>query len=159
MNDHLGTVVRATDGTRSLRFERTLPHPPERVWEALTDPEEIRRWFTAVRLQPREGGEVHLDFGAEGEANGEILVWDPPRVLEHTWIEGRRSVVRWELEPAGTGTRLVLTHSGLDRDGVADYGAGWQVFIDRLPVHLDGGDPGRVPDRYAELRERYRSLV
>lgn len=158
--DRLGTVLTGEDGTLSLRFERALAHPPERVWRALTDPEEIARWFTLAKLEPEAGGRVHLDFGSQGEALGEITVWDPPRVLEHSWVwEGRTSLVRWELTPTAEGTLLVLSHSGLDRDGAADYGAGWQVFVERLPLHLDGQDPTAVPDRYEELLERYRALV
>jgi len=152
-------VITGSDGCYTLRFERMLRHRPSVVWSALTEPGQVAVWFTAAAIEPGPGGRVDLDFGDEGAAVGEVTVWEPAQVFEHTWHEaGHESLVRWELTEVEAGTRLVLTHRGLLSDGGVDFAAGWQVFCDRLPVHLDGGDVSAVRDDYEELRSRYASL-
>jgi uncharacterized protein YndB with AHSA1/START domain len=149
----------------TLAFERELPHPPERVWAALTDPEELHRWFmTTATIDGREGGRVEMVSGvARFHWTGRILAWDPPRLYEYEWNadprpelpRGEQSVVRWELSPTEGGTRLKLTHRRLTRPTALGFAPGTHAFLDRLSAQLDGT---KLPDwmgRYAEVKDRY----
>ena len=152
-----GTVTAAADGTYTVAFERELVDAPERVWKALTDPAEVRQWFTEMTLEPRPGGRVFLDFGEEGSAEGEILRWEPPHVLEHSWSTGETtSRVRWELEAAERGTRLTLRHTGLVAEERHEYGAGWHGFLDRMRVYLAGETVWSTWDGFRDRVEEYR---
>jgi uncharacterized protein YndB with AHSA1/START domain len=115
--------------------------PPARVFQALTDPEQVPRWWgqqgmyriTEWKGDVRPGGKwSSVGIGADGNSfrvEGEYLEVDPPRVLSHTWIKSwagvKNTVVRWELEPidvqglhpngpkrAGTGTLVKIRHTG-----------------------------------------------
>jgi len=137
------------DGDRAtLVFRRFLRHPPERVWDALTDPAQIRVWFmTEAKIDGRKGGTVEMVTGPNRvRSNGRILEWDPPRLYEYEWNTsptayvptGESSVVRWELTPANQGTLLVLTHRKLSRATAATFSRGLRAFLDRLDAQLDG---------------------
>ena len=157
----LGEIVTAADGSLTIRFERQLAHPPERVWAALTEPAQLAQWFMPGTLEPSRGGRVHLDSGEEGGTVGEVLAWEPPRLLTYSWVReggaGAHSLVRWELHPQGEDrTLLVLEHSGLEQHIAHDYGAGWHDFLDRLPDHLGGRTHA---GQYEELLVAYRALV
>jgi uncharacterized protein YndB with AHSA1/START domain len=140
--------VRVEGELATLVFRRTLRHPPEAVWSAITDPEQIRRWFmTETRSDRRKGGSLEMVTGPYGvRAVGRILEWDPPRVYEHEWNSppreyfpsGEASVVRWELTPAPEGTLLVLTHRKLSPATATVFSRGLRVFLDRLAAQLDG---------------------
>lgn len=149
-----------------IHFQRQLSHPPERVWEALTDPAELRQWFMAASagIEGKAGGSVETVAGpAQIRAWGKILVWDPPRVFEHEWITGARaeiprgenSVVRWELKPVGKGTLLTLEHRRLTRQTGMGFGPGWHTFLDRLGALLDGEPMPGWMERFAAVKGGY----
>ncbi len=155
----LGDVARAADGTYTVRFERRSSHPPERVWAALTDPDEARHWFVEMTMEPGPGGRLHFDFEEQGEANGEVLTWEPPHLLEYSWTEaGATSRVRWELTAEGGGTLLTLTHTGLVSNP-HEYGAGWHDFLDRLGAYLVGDEMPPLDAAFEALLEQYREHV
>ena len=165
-HSRLGEIVTAADGSLSLRFERQLAHPPEIVWAALTEPAQLAQWFMPGTVEPRCGGRVQLDSGEEGGTVGEVLSWDPPRLLTYSWVReggtGARSLVRWQLHPQGAdgnGTLLILEHSGVDRETAYDYGAGWHDFLDRLTHHLAGEDTHDSTGEYEQLLVQYRALA
>jgi len=164
-HSRLGEISTGADGSVTLRFERHLAHSPERIWAALTESAQLAQWFMAGTLEPRRGGRLRLDSGEKGGTLGEVLAWDPPRLLTYSWVRdggaGARSLVRWKLHPDGTGdsTLLVLEHRELDRATASDYGAGWHDFLDRLPHHLDGEDTKDWTGHYKELLVQYRALA
>lgn len=132
-----------------LFYQRRLPHPPEKVWAAITDPAQLKQWFMAswVKIDGRPGGSVETIAGpAQIQSHGRILTWDPPRVYEHEWITaprkeipaGENSVVRWELSAVGGETVLTLTHRHLTRPTATGFAPGWHAFLDRLTALLDG---------------------
>jgi uncharacterized protein YndB with AHSA1/START domain len=141
MND--GTLERR-DGRQVIRFERRLPHSVERVWRALTAPEEIAQWLALAELELEEGGRVVLtwqntdDDGNTAVARGTVSELDPPRVLEFdTDIHGR---LRWELEPAGEETLLTFTaHAELPEEYELEVLSGWHIHLDHLEHVLEGG--------------------
>ena len=118
----------------TLKVERRLDHSIERVWRAVTEPAELARWFVVEEVPwTPELGET---FEAAGE-QGRITELDPPRALAWEWgIES----YRFDLEPDGDGCRLTLTHVFNPELGPAEqHERGWNIYIDRLEVHLDGG--------------------
>ena len=82
-----------------LRFERLYPRPVETVWSALTEPEQLKDWMGAARVEPHAGGRIDLMIGGVQPMTGRILIWDPPRTLEFSWsnADTQNSVVRYKL--------------------------------------------------------------
>src|SRR5262245_2339866 len=140
--------------------EIDIAAPPPHVFQALTDQAQLFEWWgrepsvvlTAFEMDARKGGRWRFectpapgaDHGAVAEqltrnqarafeAHGEILEYDPPRLLVWTWIANwhehpsHPTVVRWELTPTKQGTHVRVTHSGLANEPLArkDYGGGW----------------------------------
>jgi Activator of Hsp90 ATPase homolog 1-like protein len=88
---------------------------------------------------------------------GRILVWDPPRVLEHEWNQPlvEKGVVRYELVPEGDATILTFTHQGLSVPSAKGYISGTHAFLDRLTAHLDETDLPDWRQRYAEVQQTF----
>jgi uncharacterized protein YndB with AHSA1/START domain len=134
------------DGDKwTLILVRDLRHPPAKVWQALTDPAQLREWapFDADGSLGTVGTGVKLTtVGAPTPHVTETTVTraDAPRVLEYNW---GGFAMRWELEGVGGGTRLTLWHT-IDRRYISMGAAGWHICLDVLD-HLLGGDPmGRI---------------
>jgi uncharacterized protein YndB with AHSA1/START domain len=144
------------DGRWRLRFTRRLPRPPEKVWRALTQPDHLRAWFpTTIEGERAAGAPLRFSFPS-GQAEpfaGEMLVYDPPSVLEFRWGP---DTLRFELRPDGGGSTLTLLDTLEERGKAARDGAGWHVCLDALDEHL--ADEERVPDtggRWQPLHEAY----
>jgi uncharacterized protein YndB with AHSA1/START domain len=142
------------DGRPALRFERTLPHPPERVWTALTDRTEMFAWHpTPAEFEPRVGGRVAWDpRGHVADLpDSEVTDWDPPRRLGYNWptLETPNpDHLLWVLRSHDDGCVLTLVHTFDDRLKAARDGAGWHVCLDALASDLEGTPepPGGDPD-------------
>ena len=136
--------LQTRDGRSVLRMERSLKHPPEKVWRAMIEPDRLADWFPGkVTLDLRAGGSLEFeDEDGNAEGTGTITDLDPPRLIAYTWGTDH---LRWELHPDGDGTRLVLLHTFDDRAAAASYGAGWHTCVVALDLALDGRagtDPG-----------------
>lgn len=141
-----------TDDPRpAVRLERRYPHPVEKVWRAVSEPEHLSRWFPMpVEIDLRPGGE--LRFGALGhvpDATGTVQLVEAPHRLAFTWGTDLLSV---ELRPDGDGTTLVLTHSFDDYYGAASFAAGWGACLVGLR-HLLADEPLPAPDRVIARHE------
>jgi uncharacterized protein YndB with AHSA1/START domain len=140
-----GTTVHKIDGPNwELVVVRELHHPPEKVWQALTNPADLHEWapFDADANLGNAGTKVNLTtVGAPSELISETTVTraDAPRSLEYKWGDNE---MRWELEPRGNGTKLTLWTS-IDRRFVSMGAAGWQICFDVLDHLLDGDPLGR----------------
>ena len=134
------------DGEKwTLVLIRDLPHPPAKVWKALTEPEHLREWapFDADRNLGVVGTAHLTTVGAPKPLVSETQVMraDAPRALEYSWGGGH---IRWELEPRGSnGTRLTLWHN-IDRRAIAMGAAGWHICLDTLDRLLAGQPIGRI---------------
>ena len=141
--------------------EIRIAAPPERVFRALSDPGELKRWFSGPecpakfwKMDARVGGQysystekgsIAVNGVSEFECHGEILECDPPRLLVYTWIanwhddKSARTVVRWDLEKQGSGTHVKVTHSGLANLPIArkDYSGGWTGVVEMLKKFVE----------------------
>lgn len=140
-----GAQVRADGDTWTLILVRELRHSPDRVWRALTDPEQLREWapFDTDGSLGTVGSTVRLTtVGAPTPHVSETTVIraDVPKVLEYTW---GGADMRWELEAIGGGTRLTLWHT-IDRRFVSMGAAGWHICLDVLDRFLSSTPIGRI---------------
>ncbi len=129
-------------GKPALRFERVLRHGPERVWRALTEPDQEAAWHpTPARFEPRVGGRVVFVEGGHiaDMPDGEVTDYDPPRLLGYTWdADGSESNhLRFEIRPHDSGCLLILIHSFEDRLKAARDGAGWHLCLTALAESLE----------------------
>lgn len=139
-----GAEVRKDGDNWTLILVRELRHPPTKVWEALTDPTQLREWapFDADRSLASVGTVKLSTVGTPTPQVSESRVTraDAPKLLEYRWGD---QDIRWQLEPLGAGTRLTLWHN-IDRRYISMGAAGWHICIDVLD-RLVAGDPlGRI---------------
>lgn len=133
---------------RSVRLRRTYDAPIDDVWDALTNPERIGRWFLPISGDYRLGGRYQF----EGNAGGEILACERPNRMKVTWVYGEPTseadISELELRLASTGdesTTLELEHTAIvPEDRWAEYGpgavgVGWDGGLLGLSLHLRGG--------------------
>ncbi len=102
---------------RDLSFTRDYPHPPERVWQALTDPQALAEWLMENDFKPIVGHKFQFRTkpgpGFDGVTTCEVLEVDPPKTLAYTFTGGGiDTVVRYRLEKTATGTRVQVDHTG-----------------------------------------------
>jgi len=140
----------------TVTLRRTYEAPVEDVWDAITDPDRIARWFLPVSGELRLGGRYQL----EGNAGGEILRCDPPRHLAVTWVFGDSdpSEVDVRLEPDADGrTTLELHHVAIvdaqksETYGPGAVGVGWDLTLLGLAMHLRG-DEATLAEKEAWVR-------
>jgi uncharacterized protein YndB with AHSA1/START domain len=143
----IGSRPIAAGQARSVLMRRSYDAPIEDVWEACTDPNRMNRWFLQVTGDLREGGSYQL----EGNASGEILRCEPPRLLAVTWVYPGHpaSEVELRLSPgAGGDTVLELEHAIPVDDFPAEargVGPGWEPALFALELYLRG----ELPDALA----------
>jgi uncharacterized protein YndB with AHSA1/START domain len=140
-----GAQIRKDGEKWTLILVRELRHPPERVWQALTDPQQLREWapFEADESLGTLGTRVKLTtVGAPTPHVSETTVTraDAPKVLEYNWAGAD---IRWELEASGGGTRLTLWHN-IDCRFISMGAAGWHICLDVLDHLLSGTPIGRM---------------
>jgi uncharacterized protein YndB with AHSA1/START domain len=133
---------------RTIRLRREYDAPIVEVWDALTNPDRISRWFLPISGEYRIGGRYQL----EGNAGGEILVCEVPHRLKVTWVYGEvtsdADVSELEVRLSavdGGQTRFELEHTAVvPEDRWAEYGpgavgVGWDQGLLGLSLHLRGG--------------------
>ena len=134
-----GAQVRKSEGDKwTLILVRELRHPPEKVWQALTDPAHLREWAPFdVDASLGTVGTVKLTWvGNPKPIETRVTQADAPKVLEY-------GDNRWELEPMGDGTRLTLW-SNIDRRFISWGAAGWHISFDVLDRLLSGTPIARL---------------
>jgi uncharacterized protein YndB with AHSA1/START domain len=149
-----GTLEQTPAGPR-LRFTRRLAHPPEKVWQALTEPEHLKAWFPMPFTvdEWRAGAPMRFESEVTGDFGGEVLAVDPPRLLEFSWGP---DTLRFEVEPDGDGSKLTLLDTIEDLGKAARDGAGWHTCLDYLEHALDGTTPPwSHSDRWREVHPGY----
>ena len=122
-----------------IQLSEFIEHPPAKVWEALTTPALIAKWWAPGDIRPLVGHRFLLDMGPWGQQPCEVVAVEAHRLLVYSFAEGTlNTTLTWRLEPEGDGTRLWLKHSGFDLDsplGKAAFegmGAGWPGVLKRI---------------------------
>ena len=153
-----GRLEPTGDGRHRLVFSRTLPHPPTKVWRALTEPDEVKAWFPSeIRGERAVGAPLRFVFDGDEEhaIAGEVLVYEPPSRLELRWDD---EVLRFELEATsdGEGTRLTFVNTIGELGKGARDAAGWHVCLEVLAHRLDGAAvPWESRQRWDEVHPAY----
>ena len=143
----------------ALVVVKELRHPPEKVWEALTDPAHLREWapFDSDGSLATAGTKVNLTtVGAPQLRVTEATVAraEEPKLLEYNWGDFQ---VRWELQPTVEGTRLTLW-TNIDRRFIAMGAAGWHLCLDVMDHLLSGKPLGRIVGPQAMKFEGWQRL-
>jgi len=140
----LGTLVSRTDGRYELHYTRTLPHPPEKVWRALTEPEHLAAWFpSTIEGDHVPGSQLTFRFKHSDDVlQGELLAYVPNERLELRWGEDE---LRFELHPIDGGTRLELVDTIVELGKAARDGAGWHECLELLATAVTLDDPTIAP--------------
>jgi uncharacterized protein YndB with AHSA1/START domain len=158
----------------TLRIERVLPGPIERIWAYLTESELRRKWLAAGEMELRIGAPFELvwrndeltdppgtrpeGFAAEHRLQGEITEVDPPRRLAITW--GSSGGVTFTLEPQGRYVLLGIVHRRLpDRGMLLKVSAGWHTHLDVLAARVAGETPASFWDSWQHRHEEYRARL
>jgi uncharacterized protein YndB with AHSA1/START domain len=128
--------------TRSVIVEREIPHPPEKIWRALTQPHLIAEWLMKNDFTPTVGHRFNLRGEWGGVLDCEVLTVEPNRTLAYTWNFAHddaafalQSVVTFTLTPTRTGTHLRMEQTGFRPDQKQAFGGarqGWEQFITKL---------------------------
>lgn len=163
-------------GPGTVRIERLLPGPIERIWAYLTESEKRGKWLAPGEMDLRVGGRVELKFfhahlSAEktppekykqyqkgATVYGRITRCEPPRLLSYSWGGGpsEDSEVTFELTPGGKEVLLVLTHRRLgDRTTMVSVAGGWHTHLGILIDHLNGVEPRPFWSTHAKLEAEY----
>jgi uncharacterized protein YndB with AHSA1/START domain len=170
-----GTLI----DNHTVRFERLLPGPIERVWEYLTDAELRGKWFAGGPREPRVGGAMNVVFdnsnvgprpsspperykqyGGTFDSKHIVTIYEPPRCLGFTWdddMDPKGSVVEIELTAEGDKVRLVLTHRRVS--GVSDainFSGGWHTHLRMLAEQLEGGPGTPFWEAFDGIEDEYR---
>jgi len=167
--------------SRTVRFQRLLPGPIDRVWSYLVDSEKRAKWLCAGNVDTRAGGRVHMlfdndslssesdierpakygDMAARPVVEGKVTVCEPPHRLVHSWqFAGEESEVRYELAERDDKVLLVLTHSRLQSPGtVLSVSGGWHTHLDILVAVLEGVEPLPFWKTHAERTAQYEERL
>lgn len=163
---HYGTLIEPA----TLKIERLLPGPIERVWGYLADSELRKKWLAAGTLDPKVGAPIELvwrndelttppgkrpdGFPDEHRMQCEVVECDPPRKLVITWAGSGN--VSFELEPRGPKVLLTLIHRRMpDRKFTLMFGAGWHMHLDILLARIEGNEPAPFWDGWRRLQVEY----
>ena len=164
--DAYGELIEPT----TLKIQRLLPGPIERIWAYLTDSELRRKWMAAGDMEMKAGapfelvwrndeltdppGERPAGFGGEHRMQSRITEFDPPRKLSITWSS--TGDVTFELEPKGKGVLLTVIHRRFpDRATLLKHMAGWHMHLDVLVARASGGEPAPFWDGWSGLMKKY----
>jgi uncharacterized protein YndB with AHSA1/START domain len=154
----------------TLKIERLLPGPMDRIWDYLTKSDLRRKWLAAGDMELKVGapfefvwrndeltnppGKKPEGFGEEHCMNSQITECDPPRKLSFTW--GESGGVTFELAPRGTEVLLTITHRRLpDRSTMLNVSAGWHNHLDVLAARVAGQEPAPFWDNWLGLKAEY----
>jgi uncharacterized protein YndB with AHSA1/START domain len=178
MTGNAGPSVRILGSLRSaeaagvVRIEDRYDTTIDDLWDALTDPDRLARWYGQVGGDLRAGGEFRTYLAADDiESTGRVEACEPPRRLLVTTRETEESYQRGQGVPPydealdvtlasdGEQTTLVIEVRGMPLDKIAFYGAGWQIHAERLEAYLAAREYGDTAARWQELVPPYQELA
>jgi len=132
-----GKLEKITGQKWRLHFVRRFPHPPEKVWRAITEPEHLAAWFpTTIDGERKAGAKPTFAFPAGISFPpfvGTMLAYEPPGLMEFDW---GGDIIRLEVEPDGSGSKLTLYDSLSEYGKAARDAGGWHVCLGNLERHI-----------------------
>ena len=147
----------------SMTWERRSKHPVDRLWRAITEPDEVGQWMSnPARIDLRVGGDYFVDFSRtnSGALDGIIIRLEPRVRIAYVW---GLCVIEWTLEPSAAGCRYTFVHHGQapglvpQEEGLA---TGWHLWLDDFAAHLEGIAPSPVdPEREKALNSPYKERI
>ncbi len=162
----------------TVRLERVLPGPLERLWAYLTDSKKRATWLAGGEFDLRVGGRVRLEWhnsnlssdkappekykGVDGaRSEGAITRLEPMRLLAYTWsMNGIDTEVSFELAPRGKEVLLTIVHRRLDgRDLTVSVMSGWDVHTGILEDLLNGLEPRPFWRTHGQLEKQYAAAL
>jgi uncharacterized protein YndB with AHSA1/START domain len=160
----------------TLKIERVLPGPIERIWSYLVDSEMRRKWLASGTMEPKVGKPFELTwrndelndppsrrpegFGKEHSMKSHIVTFDPPHRLVFTWGEGERGEVSFELKQQDKDVLLTLIHRRIpDRTSMLNVSAGWHMHLDILVSRASGTEPSPFWDGWTRLKAEYEKRL
>jgi len=165
-------ILGSADGTGVVRIEDRYDTDADDLWEALTDPRRLARWYGEVEGDLRPGGQFRTFNAANDiEAMGRVEACEPPRRLRLTSKETDESYRRGQgvppfdqtieatLTAEGDQTILVIEVAGMPLDKIASYGGGWQIHAENLASYLYGHDAADAQARWHQLAPHYQNLA
>jgi uncharacterized protein YndB with AHSA1/START domain len=121
---------------------------PNVAWATVTEPRRIAEWFTEASPLGRVGDPYRLDFGDGSVVVGVVRLVEPGRQFAHSWAWAdvepvQETLVTWSVAPAGSGSRITLTHdgwaeAGADEAARADHEGYWTGYLEDLAAILRG---------------------
>jgi uncharacterized protein YndB with AHSA1/START domain len=164
--------LRSSDGTGVVRLEGRYDTDIDDLWDALTDPARLARWYGEVDGDLRPDGQFRTyNASADIESTGRVAACEPPRRLLVTSRETEESYRRGQGVPPhdktieatltadGEHTLLVVEVRGMPLDKIASFGAGWQIHAENLAGYLAGRSAADVEARWGQLVARYQTLA
>ena len=137
-----------------IERETLINAPVERVWELITQPEHVGRWFgdAGAEIDLRPDGEMVIRWNEHGTTHGRVVAVEPHTRFSYRWapfkepsgeqpVEGNSTLVEFTLAPEGDGTRLRVVESGFaslatsDEQRATNHASntgGWQIELDEL---------------------------
>ena len=171
--DAYGTLIEPA----TLKIQRLLPGPIERVWAYITESDKRAKWLAAGEFDLRLGGSIELHFNNDSLSDetapassagagrhvfkGKITRLEPLRALAHTWSwSGGISEVTYELTPRGKDVLLTIHHRLPDDQGLKrGVGGGWPVHVGILADHLNGVKPRPFWTTHARTAKEFEAAL
>lgn len=169
-NHRRGTLTDAS----TLRMQRRLPGPIERVWAFLSDSDLRRQWLASGTMTLQPGASFELvwrndelsgsaaerpdGFAAESRATCQFVEVEPPRLMRYVWPGVGEVTI--ELEAIEDSVMLTLTHRQLSGEGlILNVCAGWHAHLALMGAHLEGGEPPSLWSTWKRLRKEYETQL
>lgn len=139
MNELLGVLRKAPDGTATVHFDRYFTAGADALWNAATHPERLGEWFATVEGDLREHGTFTITIEGRDPERCRVIACSEQRMFSFEWAMPQPTLVRVHIIPDNTGSRLELTHERLTRADGPRCAASWDAFLHVLSDHLGGG--------------------
>ena len=162
----------------TVKLERLLPGPVERVWAYIVESDKRAKWLCAGEFDLRVGGKARLEFDNSrlpndedtlpkykdrgiGLFEGVVTRLEPMRVLAHTWMwNGGDTEVTYELKPRGKDVLLTIVHRRLEgRDLLVSVMGGWDVHTGILADLLSGAQPRPFWTTHSQVEAQYAATL
>ena len=146
------TTLRTHDGAGVVRIEDVFHTDLDDLWSAITNPERLARWIATVNGDLRLGGEFDAVFtsGWSGRARVEACERPTRLVVALAPATDQATTIEVSLSAVAGGTQLVVEERGLPIGDLGSYGAGWEVHVEDLGVHLEGRTTQQWEPRWRE---------